>query len=73
MTMRFPLTKDRNATIVHGYEEKMTSGPHGIGKWNSNGELLLALCTEFDRIVTNSMFKQKDAHKTICTYPRSVI
>ena len=62
MTMRIPLTKDRNATIVHKY---------GIGKCNSNSELLLALCTEFDQIVTNTMFKQKDAHKTTWTHPRS--
>ena len=32
-------------------------GKYGIGKCNSNGELLLALCTEFDLIVTNTMFK----------------
>ena len=109
MTMRIPLTKDRNATIVSAYaptianpeenkeifysqlkgtlrnipsadkllligdfivrigrendmEEKM--GKYGIWQCNSNGELLLALCTEFDLIGTNTMFKQKDAHKT---------
>ena len=31
----------------------------------------MALCTEFDPIVTNTMFKQKDAHKTTWTNPRS--
>ena len=46
-------------------------GKYGIGKCNSNGELLLAQCTEFDLIVTNTMFKQKDAHKTTWTHPRS--
>ena len=46
-------------------------GKYGIGKWNSNGELLLALYTEFDLIVTNTMFKQMDANKTTWTHPRS--
>ena len=46
-------------------------GKYWIGKCYSNGELLLALCTEFDLIVTNTMFKQKDAHKTTWTHPRS--
>ena len=117
MTMRIPLTKDRNATIVSTYAPTMTNpeenketyyshlkgtlrnipstdkllrigdfnamigrendkwpsalGKYGIRKCNSNGELLLALCTEFDLIVTNTMFKQKDAHKTTWMHPRS--
>ena len=44
-------------------------GKYEIVKCNSNGDLLLALCTEFDLIVTNTMFKQKDAHKTTWTHP----
>ena len=35
----------------------LVMGKHGIGKGNSNGELLLALCSEFKMIVTNTMFK----------------
>ena len=100
MTMRIPLTKDRNATIVSAYAPTMTNheenketfysqlkgtlrnipstdkllligdfntrigrendkwpsvlDKYGIEKCNSNGELLLALCTEFDLIVTNT-------------------
>ena len=46
-------------------------GKYGIGKCNSNGDILLALCTEFDLIVTNTMLKQKDAHNTTWTHPRS--
>ena len=39
-------------------------GKYEIGRCNSYGELLLAQCTEFNLIVTNTMFKQKDVHKT---------
>ena len=46
-------------------------GKHGIGKCNSNGELLLAPCSEFELIVTNTMFKQKDERKTTWMHPRS--
>ena len=46
-------------------------GKHGIGKCNSNGDILLALCSEFELIVTNTMFKQKDERKTTWVHPRS--
>ena len=45
---------------------------YGIWKCNSNKEFLLALCTEFDLIVTNTMFKQKYAHNTTWTHPQTV-
>ena len=48
----------------------MKSG-HGIGKCNSNGEFLLATCSEFELIVTNTLFKQKDERKTTWMHPRS--
>ncbi|KAK2190513.1 hypothetical protein NP493_77g00011 [Ridgeia piscesae] len=49
----------------------LVMGKHGIVKCNSNGELLLALCSEFELIVTNIMFKQKDERKTTWMHPRS--
>ena len=49
----------------------LVMGKHGIGKCNSNGELLLALCSEFELIVTNTMFKLKDERKTTWMHPRS--
>ena len=44
-------------------------GKHGIGNCNSNGELLL--CSEFELIVMNTIFKQKDERKTTWMDPRS--
>ena len=43
----------------------------GIGKCNCNGELLLVLRSEFELIVTNTMFKQNDERKTTWMHPRS--
>ena len=45
----------------------LVMGKHEIGKCNSNGELLLAVCSEFELIVTNTIFKQKDERKIIWT------
>ena len=42
----------------------LVMGKYGIRKCNSNGELLLDLCSQFELIVTNIMFKQKDERKT---------
>ena len=49
----------------------LVMGKRRIGKCNYNGELLLALCSEFELIVTNTVFKQKDEHKTIWMHLRS--
>ncbi|KAK2190850.1 hypothetical protein NP493_66g03000 [Ridgeia piscesae] len=48
----------------------MVMGKHEIGKCNSNSELLLALCSEFELVVTNTMFKQKGERKTTGMHPR---
>ena len=71
-TDKLLLIGDFNARIGRENDKWLSAlGKYGIGKCNSNGELILALCTEFDLIVTNTMFKQKDAHKTTWTHPRS--
>ena len=71
-TYELLLIGDFNARIGRDNDKwPLLMGKLGIGKYNSNGELLLALCSEFELIVTNTMFKQKDEHKTTWMRPRS--
>ena len=71
-TDKLLLIGDFNARIGRDNDKwPLVMGKHGIGKCNSNGELLLALCSEFELIVTNTMFKQKDERKTTWMHPRS--
>ena len=59
------LIGDFNARIgTDNNKWPLVMGKHGIEKCNSNGELILALCSEFELIVTNTMFKQKDERMT---------
>ena len=71
-TDKLLLIGDFNARIGRENDKwHLVMGKHGIGKCNSNGELLLALCSEFELIVTNIMFKQRDERKTTWMHPRS--
>ena len=66
------LIGDFNARIGRDNDKwPLVMGKHGIGKCNSNGELLLALYSKFEVIVTNTLFKQKDERKTSWMHPRS--
>lgn len=46
-------------------------GKHLIGKLNSNGLRLLALCAEHKLFVTNTAFQQKNKYKASWMHPRS--
>jgi hypothetical protein len=71
-TDKLLLMGDFNARIGSDFSKWHTViGKHGIGKCNSNGELLLNLCSEFELVITNTMFKQKEQRKTTWMHPRS--
>ena len=46
-------------------------GKHGLGKVNSNGLLLLSLCSEFQLNITNTMFQLPNKYKGTWQHPRS--
>lgn len=71
-TDKLILMGDFNARVGRDYEKWPTvMGRHGIGNCNTNGELLLALCSEFELLLTNTVFKQREEHKTTWMHPRS--
>ena len=46
-------------------------GRHGTGKCNSNGLMLLSLCTQYELCITNTIFQQADKFKNTWMHPRS--
>ena len=63
---------DFNARVGTDYKSwENIIGRHGVGNENSNGTLLLSLCSQHDLAITNTMFQQADKHKTTWMHPGS--
>lgn len=46
-------------------------GSHGVGKCDANGELLFALCSEYNLVKTKILFKHKETHKKTWMHTKS--
>lgn len=65
------LMGDFNARVGTNHEIWNCLGKHGLGNQNSNGLHLLQLCTEYDLIIGNTVFRQKNKYKGTWMHPRS--
>lgn len=66
------LLGDFNARVGCDYETwGQVLGRNGVGKCNSNGELLLQLCCEHELLITNTLFRLPTRKKTSWMHPRS--
>ena len=62
---------DFNARIGSNSDTWKPIGPYGIGNVNSNGLLLLQLCTELDMVIANTFFYQQEEHRATWFHPQS--
>ena len=75
-----PIPKDDKIVLLGDFNARVGEnesiwngvlGKFGTGRANSNGELLLSICTEHQLVITNTCFKHKPAHKNSWMHPRS--
>ena len=62
---------DFNARVGQEHQTWDALGRYGIGNANSNGLLLLQLCSELGLVICNTFFHHKLKHKVTWTHPRS--
>ena len=63
---------DFNARVGTDYASwENIIGKHGVGNENSNGTLLLSMCSQNELCITNTIFQQTTDHKTTWMHPRT--
>ena len=65
------LTGDFNARVGKDRQMWDSLGRHEVGSMNGNGQLLLQICTKFNRFVSSTQFFHKGNNITTWMYPRS--
>ena len=63
---------DFNARVGKDYSSwENIVGKHGVGNENSNGTLLLSMCSQNELCITNTIFQQPNNRKTTWMHPRT--
>ena len=63
---------DFNARVGRDFDSwENVIGKNGVGNENSNGTLLLSMCSQLELIITNTIFQQANRHKTTWMHPRT--
>ena len=69
---RLIILGDFNARVGQDYQAWQGAlGRHGTGKMNSNGLMLLTMCSVHNLAITNTFFRLAGKHKTTWMHPRS--